>query len=76
MPSDRQGGKKKPLKQQKKKTVDLDDNDIEFKRKQVEEKKQLKEMQEKAKGKKGMLNGGIKKSTSKKWLIVYYNHAS
>ncbi|ORZ19711.1 translation machinery associated TMA7-domain-containing protein [Absidia repens] len=49
--SGRQGGKLKPLKQSKKKSADMDDEDIAFKKKQQEDAKKLKEMQAKAGGK-------------------------
>lgn len=47
--SGREGGKKKPLKAPKKKGGDVDDADLEFKKKQQEEAKKLKEIAEKAK---------------------------
>lgn len=57
--SGREGGKKKPLKAPKKKGGDMDDADIEFKKKQQEEAKKLKEIAEKAK--KGPLGNAIRK---------------
>lgn len=57
--SGREGGKKKPLKAAKKKAGDLDDADIEFKKKQQEEAKKLKEIAEKAK--KGPLGNATRK---------------
>ncbi|KAL1932210.1 hypothetical protein VTP01DRAFT_9266 [Rhizomucor pusillus] len=63
--SGRQGGKLKPLKQAKKKNVELDEDDIAFKKKQAEEAKKLKELQAKAAGKGPLLGGGIKKSGKK-----------
>ncbi|RMB98908.1 hypothetical protein DUI87_24452 [Hirundo rustica rustica] len=45
------GGKKKPLKQPKKQTKDLDETDLAFKQKQKEEQKKLEEMKAKAAGK-------------------------
>ena len=49
----RQGGKLKPLKQKKKGEQVLDESDIEFKKKQMEEKKKAAEMKAKlSKGKK------------------------
>eukprot|EP00056_Hartaetosiga_gracilis_P018713 m.11587 g.11587 ORF g.11587 m.11587 type:complete len:55 (+) comp6992_c0_seq1:189-353(+) len=48
----RQGGKKKPLKTKKKQKGEMDESDIEFKKKQMEEKKKLKAAQDKLKGKK------------------------
>jgi len=63
--SGRQGGKQKPLKQPKKKSADLDDEDLAFKQKQREEQKALKEAAAKA-GAKGPMGGsGIKKSGKK-----------
>ncbi|OWK63516.1 Translation machinery-associated protein 7 [Lonchura striata] len=49
--SGREGGKKKPLKQPKKQTKDLDETDLAFKQKQKEEQKKLEEMKAKAAGK-------------------------
>ncbi|RIA94603.1 translation machinery associated TMA7 [Glomus cerebriforme] len=63
--SSRQGGKLKPLKQGKKKAVELDDADLEFKKKQQEEAKKLKELKEKAKQSGPLVGGGIKKSGKK-----------
>ncbi|KAJ2711522.1 hypothetical protein H4R19_003207 [Coemansia spiralis] len=60
--SGRQGGKQKPLKQAKKASKDLDEEDVAFQKKQQEEKRKLKELQDKAKGKGPLLGGGIKKS--------------
>lgn len=57
--SGREGGKKKPLKAPKKKGGDMDDADIEFKKKQQEEAKKLKEIAEKAK--KGPLGNATRK---------------
>ncbi|KAH9393728.1 hypothetical protein TYRP_021450 [Tyrophagus putrescentiae] len=60
--SSRDGGKKKPLKAPKKGEKVLDESDLEFKKKQQEEAKKLKELAAKA-GQKGPLaGGGIKKS--------------
>lgn len=62
--SGREGGKKKPLKAPKKEGKDLADEDIEFKKKQKEQEKALKEAA--AKAAKGPLGGGgIKKSGKK-----------
>ncbi|KAG2174376.1 hypothetical protein INT43_004399 [Umbelopsis isabellina] len=63
--SGRQGGKLKPLKAAKKKSADMDDEDMAFKKKQQEEAKKLKEMQTKAAGKGPLVSGGIKKSGKK-----------
>jgi len=63
--SGRDGGKKKPLKAPKKQEKDLDEHDIEFKKKQQEEQKKLKEMAAKAAGKGPLATGGIKKSGKK-----------
>lgn len=57
--SGREGGKKKPLKAPKKKGGDMDDADLEFKKKQQEEAKKLKEIAEKAK--KGPLGNATRK---------------
>ncbi|KAJ7400934.1 Translation machinery-associated protein 7 [Pitangus sulphuratus] len=59
------GGKKKPLKQPKKQTKDLDETDLAFKQKQKEEQKKLEEMKAKAAGKGPLASGGIKKSGKK-----------
>ncbi|CAG8464838.1 16306_t:CDS:2 [Cetraspora pellucida] len=64
--SGRQGGKLKPLKQGKKKASDLDEADVEFKKKQQEEQKRLKELKDRAKQGGPLGGGGIKKSGSKK----------
>jgi hypothetical protein len=45
--SSRQGGKLKPLKKEKKDEAQLDEHDLEFKRKQAEEKKQMAAMAKK-----------------------------
>ncbi|KPM04509.1 heat and acid-stable phosphoprotein-like [Sarcoptes scabiei] len=63
--SSREGGKKKPLKQPKKKEQELDEADFEFKKKQMEEQKKLKEMKEKASQRGPLSGGGIKKSGKK-----------
>ncbi|KAJ2782134.1 Translation machinery-associated protein 7 [Coemansia javaensis] len=60
--SGREGGKKKPLRQAKKDKKELDEDDLAFKQKQQEEKRKLKELQDKAKAKGPLLTGGIKKS--------------
>ncbi|KAK6457417.1 translation machinery associated TMA7 [Scheffersomyces xylosifermentans] len=63
--SGRQGGKAKPLKAPKKKTQELDEEDLAFKAKQKADAQAKKEMAEKAK-KGGPLGGsGIKKSGKK-----------
>ncbi|KAJ8359074.1 hypothetical protein SKAU_G00155990 [Synaphobranchus kaupii] len=49
--SGREGGKKKPLKQPKKQSKDVDDEDAAFKQKQKEDQKQLDAMKAKAAGK-------------------------
>jgi len=67
--SGREGGKKKPLKQPKKKQVDMDDDDKAFKEKQREEAKKLAEMKAKATKKGPLTQGGIKKS-GKKWFAA------
>nr|CAG8511560.1 215_t:CDS:2 [Entrophospora candida] len=61
------GGKLKPLKKEKKKsTNDVDESDLEFKKKQQEEAKKLKELKEKAQKGGLLVVGGIKKSGGKK----------
>ncbi|KAJ2615802.1 Translation machinery-associated protein 7 [Coemansia sp. RSA 1365] len=60
--SGRQGGKKKPLKQAKKGPKELDDDELAFKKQQQEEKRKLKDLQDKAKGRGPLTSGGIKKS--------------
>ncbi|CEF67455.1 Translation machinery associated TMA7 family-containing protein [Strongyloides ratti] len=63
--SGRQGGKLKPLKKPKKASTEMSEEDIEFKKKQMEEQKKLKELAAKA-SQKGPLGGtGIKKSGKK-----------
>ncbi|XP_064422399.1 translation machinery-associated protein 7 [Latimeria chalumnae] len=62
--SGRDGGKKKPLKQPKKQSKEMDEDEMAFKQKQKEEQKKLTEM--KAKAQKGPIaGGGIKKSGKK-----------
>ncbi|XP_068934691.1 translation machinery-associated protein 7 [Petaurus breviceps papuanus] len=61
--SGREGGKK-PLKQPKKQTKEMDEEDIAFKQKQKEQKK-LEELKAKAAGKGPLASGGIKKSGKK-----------
>ncbi|CAN3356519.1 translation machinery-associated protein 7 [Diutina catenulata] len=63
--SGRQGGKAKPLKAPKKKSQDLDDDDLAFKQKQMADAKAKKEMAAKAAGKGPLHGGGIKKSGKK-----------
>ncbi|KAM4605843.1 translation machinery-associated protein 7 [Discoglossus pictus] len=63
--SGRDGGKKKPLKQPKKQSKDLDDEDLAFKQKQKEEQKKLDELKGKASQKGPLTGGGIKKSGKK-----------
>uniref|UniRef100_A0A0K0D0J7 Translation machinery-associated protein 7 homolog n=1 Tax=Angiostrongylus cantonensis TaxID=6313 RepID=A0A0K0D0J7_ANGCA len=63
--SGRQGGKAKPLKQPKAAKKELDEDDIEFKKKQMEEKKKLAEIAAKASQKGPLVGGGIKKSGKK-----------
>lgn len=55
MPGNRQGGKQKQLKKPKKQQVELDDSDIEFKKKQQLEQQKLKEMQKRASKKGGLV---------------------
>ncbi|KAK6055114.1 translation machinery associated TMA7 [Cooperia oncophora] len=61
----RQGGKAKPLKQPKSAKKEEDEHDIEFKKKQLEEKKKLAEIAAKAAQKGPLVQGGIKKSGKK-----------
>ena len=63
--SGRQGGKLKPLKQPKKQSNDVSEEDLEFKKKQQEEQKKLKELAQKASQKGPLVGGGIKKSGKK-----------
>jgi len=63
--SGREGGKKKPLKQAKKDSKEMDDDDVQFKQKQKEEQKAMKEAAAKASQKGPMGSGGIKKSGKK-----------
>lgn len=63
--SGRQGGKLKPLKQPKKGPKELSEEDIEFKKKQQEEAKKLKEAASKAAQRGPLVGGGIKKSGKK-----------
>lgn len=51
----RQGGKAKPLKKPKKAPKNLDETDIEFKKKQQEDKKKLEELRKQAQSKKGFI---------------------
>jgi len=64
--SGRQGGKKKPLKAPKKEGGgEADEQDLEFQKKQKEEKKAMEEAKVKAAGK-GPIGQGSKKLTAKK----------
>lgn len=63
--SGREGGKKKPLKNPKKASKELDDDDIQFKEKKKEEQKKLQEMKAKAEQRGPLTGGGIKKSGKK-----------
>ncbi|XP_078340285.1 translation machinery-associated protein 7 [Crassostrea virginica] len=63
--SGREGGKKKPLKAQKKQQKEMDEDEMAFKQKQREEQKAMKEMAAKASGKGPLASGGIKKSGKK-----------
>jgi len=63
--SSREGGKKKPLKAPKKDKQEMDESDVEFKKKQQEEQKRIKEMAAKAGQKGPLVGGGIKKSGKK-----------
>ncbi|XP_072356790.1 translation machinery-associated protein 7-like [Scyliorhinus torazame] len=56
--SGREGGKKKPLKQPKKWSKEVDEDDVAFKQKKEEQKK-LDEMKAKAAGKGPLSTGGI-----------------
>ncbi|XP_065778330.1 translation machinery-associated protein 7-like [Muntiacus reevesi] len=62
--SGHEGGKKKPLKQPKKQTKEMDEEDKAFKQK-PEEQKKLEELKAKAKGKGPLATSGIKKSGKK-----------
>ncbi|EGG20233.1 hypothetical protein DFA_07354 [Cavenderia fasciculata] len=59
------GGKKKPLKQPKKDSKELDEDDIALQQKLREDAKKLKEMQDRAKAGGPLSGGGIKKSGKK-----------
>lgn len=63
--SGREGGKKKPLKAPKKDSKDVDEADMEFKNKQKEQQKAMKDAAAKASQKGPMGGGGIKKSGKK-----------
>ncbi|VDL72099.1 unnamed protein product [Nippostrongylus brasiliensis] len=63
--SGRQGGKAKPLKQPKAAKKELDEDDIEFKKRQQEEKKKMADLAAKAAQKGPLAQGGIKKSGKK-----------
>ncbi|XP_036018670.1 translation machinery-associated protein 7-like [Mus musculus] len=63
--SSREGGKKKPLKQPKKRAKEMDEEDKAFKQKQKEKQKKLEELKAKAAGKGPLATGGIKKSGKK-----------
>lgn len=63
--SSREGGKKKPLKNPKKGSKELDDEDIKFKEKLKEEQKKLAEVKAKACQRGPLATGGIKKSGKK-----------
>ena len=65
--SGREGGKKKPLKAPKKDNQELDEADLEFKKKQKEQEKALKDAASKAA--KGPLGGGGIKKSGKKWSV-------
>ncbi|RTG83818.1 uncharacterized protein DC041_0011348 [Schistosoma bovis] len=62
--SGREGGKKKPLKQAKKESKELDESDIAFKQKEKEEAKKLKDAKILA-AKPGPIGQGNKKVTKK-----------
>ncbi|XP_055595822.1 translation machinery-associated protein 7 homolog [Uranotaenia lowii] len=63
--SGREGGKKKPLKQPKKDSKEMDDDDLAFKQKQKEQQKALEAAKDKASKGGPMGSGGIKKSGKK-----------
>ncbi|GBP15586.1 Translation machinery-associated protein 7 homolog [Eumeta japonica] len=63
--SGREGGKKKPLKQPKKDSKELDEDDLALKQKMKEQQKALQEARAKASQKGPMVQGGIKKSGKK-----------
>lgn len=63
--SGREGGKKKPLKQPKKDSKDLDEDDMAHKQKLKEQQKALEAMKAKASQKGPLTGGGIKKSGKK-----------
>ena len=61
----REGGKKKPLKQPKKDSKDMDDDDMAHKRKLQDDKKALDAARAQASKKGPLVGGGIKKSGKK-----------
>ncbi|XP_055543854.1 translation machinery-associated protein 7 homolog [Wyeomyia smithii] len=63
--SGREGGKKKPLKQPKKDSKDMDDEDMAFKQKQKEQQKAMEAAKQKAAKGGPLVGGGIKKSGKK-----------
>ncbi|XP_050428276.1 translation machinery-associated protein 7 homolog [Adelges cooleyi] len=63
--SGREGGKKKPLKNPKKESKELDEDDIRNREKIKEQEKALKELKAKASQKGPLAGGGIKKSGKK-----------
>ncbi|XP_029052824.1 translation machinery-associated protein 7 homolog [Osmia lignaria lignaria] len=63
--SNREGGKKKPLKAPKKEQREMDDQDVAFKQKQKEQQKALAEAAKKASQRGPLVTGGIKKSGKK-----------
>lgn len=63
--SGREGGKKKPLKNPKKESKDLDEDDLKMKQKLKEQQKALNDLKAKAAQKGPMVGGGIKKSGKK-----------
>lgn len=63
--SSREGGKKKPLKNPKKESKELDEDDLKMKQKLKEQQKALNDLKTKAAQKGPMVSGGIKKSGKK-----------
>jgi len=63
--SGREGGKKKPLKNPKKETKEIDEDDLKMKQKLKEQQKALNDLKTKAAQKGPMVGGGIKKSGKK-----------
>lgn len=64
------GGKKKSLKQPKRKAKEMHEDEKAFKQKQKQEQKKLEELKVKAAGKGPLATGGIKKSAKSELFLV------